>query len=141
MDTLNYRKIPVPSPQSIQQAQLRQILQALSSNQDTIFLALSSAYSSQSITNSTTSTASSIPVKSGDSLTQTSTAVTITLPPDATASDVQSIAALANANKAAISTLVAAHNKVFSDIASAFLAIGAIKAQQAEIIKRLNKAN
>ena len=45
-----------------------------------------------------------------------------------------------SANKAAISTLVAAHNKVFSDIASAFLAIGAIKAQNAEIIKRLNKA-
>ena len=135
----NYRKAPAPSPQGIAQPNLRQILQALLANQDTLFSAIS-ALDSVTTTKTSTTDGQNIVIKSTSVGSLTSSPLTVTLPADADPNNPASIAALANANKGAVQKLIEGHNKVVTDLSAISSVLISIKAQNAEIIKRLNKA-
>ncbi|UJS26289.1 hypothetical protein [Thiothrix winogradskyi] len=132
------KQVAVADPALVADAYLRQILQALRHNQIELFRSVGVDAGSATVATETPK-AAKLPVRSAGSAGVTAVEVNFSLPADATAGNVAGIAALANANKAALLALAGEYNKLHGDVAALVAVVKNLQGQQAELVNRLNQ--
>jgi hypothetical protein len=136
---IEVKQVAVADPSLVADAYLRQILQALRHNQIAVFRALEVSASTAVTADDSVTKAAKLPVRSAGGAGVTAVSVALALPVDAVAADPDSMAALANANKAALLALAGEYNKLLGDVAALVAVVKNLQGQNAEVINRLNQ--
>jgi hypothetical protein len=116
--SLDYKKVAVPNPNSIRDTALRQMLQALVTNQNTLFASMQQSQETAQLNQVKTSpapTTATTPYRGLGAL-LANTAKHLTLAPHELAHDEASLMALANKNYADLQTLNEAYNALYDDL-------------------------